>query len=58
MLEKFHVPEDVEVRVNVADMRWTTEESAVQGAQRAEDTRQSGHVLMKGGRATQVESAR
>ncbi len=26
MLEKFHVPEDVEVRVNVADMRWTTEE--------------------------------
>ncbi len=26
MLEKFHVPEDIEVRIQVDDMRWTTEE--------------------------------
>ena len=46
MLEKFHVPEDVEVRVQVADVRWTTEELLKTLGMSDSNAEQTADVLM------------
>ena len=46
MLEKFHVPEDIEIRVSVEDMRWTTEQLLESVGMPETDARQTADVLI------------
>ena len=46
MLEKFHVPEDIEVRVQVKDVRWTTEELFKASGMPEVDAKQAADVLI------------
>ncbi len=46
MLETFHVPEELEIRVPVNDMRWTTERLLEAGGMSATDAAQTADVLM------------
>ena len=46
LLKKFHVPEDIEIRVSVEDMRWTTEQLLKSVGMPDADARQAADVLM------------
>ena len=46
MLEKFHVPEDIEVRVRVQDLRWTAEELLKSTGMPEDDAVQAADVLV------------
>ncbi len=46
MLEKFHVPEDIEVRVRVEDLRWTAEELLKSTGMPEDDAVQTADVLV------------
>ena len=46
MLEKFHVPKDLEIRVRVQDVRWTTEELFKASGMPDADAKQAADVLM------------